>query len=469
MEQEALVSRELATRRLFADALAGRIDRRTLLVRAAALGISAPVAAALAQESVRGALASEEGKPSTTFYAWMLRLHPTITTVGEEQGVSVETAPTENFGFDRFIAEANQKDSTWDSYGGVTPFLEMIPLVQSGTIEPWDEYLSEEMLNDFAPATRKEGTFDGKFYVWPLLLDICVQASNADLVAKAGLDPTASPKTWDEFIANAKKVQESGAAPYGLIFDNRDWRSLIPVTHSISTDVYTPDGLFQYDSDPAIQALEIMKEMMPLTSADVLAPGSVDAVILADEAVFQAQQAAYYFKYQNAPLRTAAQWPDPSKLVLARLPAPEGGAGGTVFWDTGAVLFKYGKNKDKTVEFFTALSEDERIWENSVVGDPAEGIFPAGQLPILQSLWKEWETNPPDWLTANPWAQEIYDSLADASAIAPTILGIKQFDTARPEWHKYLSGETADAKTAATAAMDAVRAEFKRETGKDPQ
>jgi len=244
---------------------------------------------------------------------------------------------------------------------------------------------------------------------------------------------------------------------------------LIPVTHSISTDVYTPDGLFRYDSEPAIQAVEIMKRMMELTSADVLAPGSVDATVLADEAVFASQQAAYYFKYQNAPLRNAAQWPDPSKLGLGKLPAPEGGVGGTVFWDTGAVLFKYGKNKEKAVEFFTALSNDERIWENSVVGNVDEGIFPAGQLPILQSLWAKWEANPPEWLTANPWAQEIYDSLATASAIAPSILAIKQFDTARPEWHKYLSGETPDAKTAMTAAMDAVRAEFKKQTGKDAQ
>jgi multiple sugar transport system substrate-binding protein len=463
------VSKELATRALFADALAGRVDRRTLLARAAALGISAPVAAALAQESVRGVLASEEGKPSSTFYSWMIDLHPDIPVVGEEQGVTVETAPTENFGFDRFIAEANQKNSTWDSYGGVTPFLEMLALVETGTIEPWDEYLPAGMIDDFAPSTRAEGTFNDQFYVWPLLLDICVQAWNADLVEKAGLDPAAAPKTWDEFIDNSRKVQESGVAPYGLIFDNRDWRSLIPVTHSIDTDVYTPDGLFRYDSEPAIQAVEIMKRMMELTSADVLSPGSVDATVLADEAVFAGQQAAYYFKYQNAPLRNAAQWPDPSKLMLGKLPAPEGGVGGTVFWDTGAVLFKFGKNKEKAVEFFTALSNDERIWENSVVGNADEGIFPAGQLPILQSLWAKWDANPPEWLVANPWAQEIYDSLATASAIAPSILAIKQFDTARPEWHKYLSGETPDAKTAMTAAMDAVRAEFKKQTGKDAQ
>jgi len=463
------VSKELATRALFADALAGRIDRRTLLARAAALGVSAPVAAALSQETMRGVLASDEGKPNSTFYEWMIRLHPTIKTVGEEKGVAVEIAPTTNFGFDRFIAEANQEMSTWDSYGGGTPFLEMIALVNTGTIEPWDQYLPEGMIDDFVPATREEGTYDGKLYVWPLLLDICVQASNADLVEKAGLDPTTAPKTWDEFIENARKVQESGVAPFGLVFDNRDWRSLIPVTHSISTDVYTPDGLFRYDSESAIQALEILGRMMELTIPDVLTPGEPSAPILVDEAAFQAQQAAYFFKYQNSPLRFASQWPDPSKLMISRLPAPEGGAGGTVFWDTGAVLFKYGKNKQQTVDFFTALSTDERIWQNSVVGDPDQGVPPAGQLPVLQSLWTTWKDNPPDWISANPWTWEIHDSLADASAIPPTILAVTQFDVARPEWHKYLTGEVPDAKTAATNAMNAVRAEFKRQTGKDPQ
>ena len=87
--------------------------------------------------------------PSITGCPWD---HPMINTIGEEQGVAVEIAPTENFGFDRFIAEANEENSTWDSYGGVTPFLEMIALVNTGTIEPWDEYLPEGMIDDFAPA-----------------------------------------------------------------------------------------------------------------------------------------------------------------------------------------------------------------------------------------------------------------------------------------------------------------------------
>ena len=45
---------------------------------------------------------------------------------------------------------------------------------------------------------------------------------------------------------------------------------------------------------------------------------------------FGAQQVAYYIKYQNAPLRFAATWSDPSALRLGALPKQKGGAGGTV-------------------------------------------------------------------------------------------------------------------------------------------
>ena len=461
-------------KKLFQDALSGRIDRREVIKRGAALGLSAPVAVMLAQASVgagfQRAMAAEEGKPSTTFFKWMLDLHPTINTLGEETGVNVEEAPTTNFGNERFVAEALEEKSTWDSYGGVTPFLEMIALVDTGTIEPWDAYLPAGLLDDFVPATRAEGTYNGGFYVWPLLLDVAVQARNAAIIEKAGLDPEVSPATWDEYIASAQQVKDSGAAPYGCTFDYRDWRSLIPVTHSISTEVYSPDGLFLYNSDAALEALEILKRMVPLASADVVNTTNVDNNAgLADEASFSAEQVGYYFKYQNAPMRTAAVWQDPSKLRIGPLPKTANGVGGTVFWDTGAVLFKYGFNKQAAVDFMLALSKDVRIWKDSITGNEDEGTVPVGQLPVLQSLWTEWETTAPDYLTANPWAKQVFDGLANASAIAPNILSIKQFDTARPEWLKYLSGEESDPKAALTKAYDAVRAEYKKQTGKDAQ
>ena len=98
----------------------------------------------------------------------------------------------------------------------------------------------------------------------------------------AGLDPEATPTTWDEYLANAQKVVDSGAAPFGCTFDAHAWRSLLPITHSISRDVYDPEtGIFMWNSDPAVEALEIMKRMMPLANPDVLQPGKTDGGVKA--------------------------------------------------------------------------------------------------------------------------------------------------------------------------------------------
>jgi multiple sugar transport system substrate-binding protein len=462
------MSENTRVKQLWQDALSGRISRREVMRRGAALGLSGMTLAALSQESIRGTLAQDRD-PILNSYDWQLRLHPGIFVIGEEQGVTVEEAPSVDFSFDRFITEKNEGFSTWDAYTGVTPFLEMKPLADTETIEPWDPYLPEGVKEDMFPATVEEGTYNGSFYVWPLLLDICVQGWHAGVVEQAGLDPEAAPQTWDEYIANVQTVHESGVVPYGVIFDNRDWRSLIPITHSFDTDVYNPDGLFIYNSDAAVNALEVMKELMQYTAPDVLAASSVDAAVLVDQAVWGSEQAGYYFKYQNAPLTYSATWADPTQLRMAKLPSQPDTAGGTVFWDTGAVLLTHGQNKEAMVEFMVAFSNDDRIWENSIKGNPDEGTTPVGQLPILQSVWEEWDANPPEFLEGEDWVFAVRDSLDAARAIQPTALAISQFDVARPEWHKYLSGEESDARTALTNAYDAVRAEFERQTGQPAQ
>jgi ABC-type glycerol-3-phosphate transport system substrate-binding protein len=320
------------------------------------------------------------------------------------------------------------------------------------------------MLEDLFPPIRQEGSYKDQFYVWPWLLDVIVQGWNAELVTAAGLDPEAAPATWDEYLANAQKVIDSGAAPFGCTFDFHAWRSLIPITHSISLDVYDPEtGLFMWNSDPAVEALEIMKRMMPLANPDVLNPGSTDGGVnqTPDEQAFASRAVAYYIKYQNAHLRFASTWEDPSQIRFGALPKTEDGAGGTVFWTTGAVLLKYGEDKEQAGQYMDMLTRDQRIWEHSIKGNlPAEPAV--GQLPVYMSIWDEYEANRPDWLT--DWAFAIKDGLGAAQAITPTILSIQQFDLAAPFYTAYLRGEKTDAKAALTEAMDAVQAAYEEAT-----
>ena len=121
----------------------------------------------------------------------------------------------------------------------------------------------------------------------------------------------------------------------------------------MSTDVYTPEGLFDFTSEPAIEALKLMKQMMALSHPDILLEGATDGGVngTPDEVAFAAQRVGYYTKYFNAPLRMAANWPDPTKLQMAGLPKFSNGEGGTIFWTTGACLFKHGQNKEKAAEY----------------------------------------------------------------------------------------------------------------------
>jgi ABC-type glycerol-3-phosphate transport system substrate-binding protein len=439
------------------------ISRAELLRRGAALGIAAPSLAALLA-ACGGGDGDEEagGRPLTpTFYQWIVNLHPAIEDgvnpdFAEETPLASKIAPVQGFGIDRFVAEARDRSSTWDVYVGMTPFVEMAALIDADVIEPWDPYMPQEVRDDIIPSILEEAKFEDKIYNWPFLLDIIVQGWHAGIVEKAGIDPDTAPKTWDEYLANATKCKESGAAPFGCTFDAHGWRSLAPITHSISTDVYRPDGLFDFTSDPAVQALQLMKQMKDLANPNVLNPGTTDGGVndTPDEGAFAAQQVAYYVKYQNAHTRMAGTWDDPTQLRLAALPS--GGGGATVFWNTGAALFKHGRKKEQAAEYMQALTKDERIWENSI-GSEREA---AGQLPVYQSLWEKWQADRPEWM--KDWAFLVFEQLPQSKAITTHKFGLSQFQIGQPQWEKYLKGAESDPRTALQATQDAVLAEVKK-------
>jgi hypothetical protein len=419
---------------------------------APAAASAAPVAAPAQKESSR---------PLTpTFYQWIVDLHPSLPQVNDafkaqaQGGLNFQIAPVQGFGIDRFVAEAKDKSSTWDVYVGMTPFVEMSSLIAADVIEPWDNYIPKDVVDDLIPSIRAECTVDGKLYSWPFLLDIITMGWNNGQSTQAGV--TSMPTTWDELLAASQQVISSKAAPYGVVFDAHGWRSLAPITHSISTSAYTSDGFFDFNSDPALQALDVMKKMKALSAPNILNTGTTDAGVndTPDENAFAAQQATYFIKYQNAPLRFAATWPDPSQLQLGPLPKSQGGEGATVFWTTGACLFKYGQNKDQAAAYMKSLTYNQGIWKDSIAGTPTGH---PGQLPSYQSLYASWNTSKPEWM--QDWVPLVLEQLKVAKAIPNQKFGLSQFNIGQPFWEKYLKGEESDPKVAMKAAFDAVQAE----------
>jgi multiple sugar transport system substrate-binding protein len=452
-EQERLF-REASRREL----AAGRIDRREFLTRSLAAGLGAAGVGVAAKSVVQPAFAAD--RPLTpTFYQWIQDLHPAIPEVNKRfPGINYQIAPVEGFGIERFVAEAKNGESTWDVYVGQTPFVEMSQFIKAGVIEPWDNYIPKDVIDDIIPSIRAENTIDGKLYGWPFLLDVIGSSWHSGLTSKAGV-ADAAPATWDEFLASAQKIVDSKAAPWGATFDSHGWRSLAPITHSMSTKVYTPEGLFDFTSEPAIEALKLMKQIMAYSNPDILLEGASDAGVngTPDEVAFAAQRVGLYFKYFNAPLRMAASWDDPKLLHLGPLPKFANGEGSTVFWTTGCALFKYGKNKEKAAEYIKALTYDPQIWKDSIVGTP--GVHP-GQLPPYKSIYTGWDANKPDWMPA--FVGLVRNQLDRAKAINNNLFGLQQFVIGKPIWEAYLKGQEPDPKVAMTKVMEAVQAEMKK-------
>jgi hypothetical protein len=196
--------------------------------------------------------------------------------------------------------------------------------------------------------------------------------------------------------------------------------------------------------------------MMPLTAPNILEEGATDGGVngTPDEVAFAARKAGLYCKYFNAPLRMAANWPDPSKLKMSGLPKFANGEGSTVFWTTGSCLFKHGKNKEKVVEYIKSLTYDKQIWQDSIAGTPTAH---PGQLPPYASIYADWEANKPDWMP--DFVGLVRGQLDRAKAITNHIFSLTQFQIGKPYWDKFLTGEVTDPMEAMKAAADAVNAE----------
>ncbi len=438
--------------------LRGQIDRREFLSRSMVAGLGMAGVGVAAKYGVGNALAQD--RPLTpTFYDWIGNLHPGIPEVNARfPGINYQIAPVQGFGIERFVAESKKNESTWDVYVGQTPFVEMTSLVEAGVIEPWDNYIPAEVLDDLIPSIREECSIDGKLYSWPFFLDVIGTGWHSGITTEAGL-PDAAPATWEEYLASAKTVVDSGAAPFGATFDAHGWRSIAPFAHSRSSDVYTSEGLFDFTSEASVEALMLMKKIMALSHPDILLAGGSDAGVngTPDEVAFAAQRVGYYNKYFNAPLRMAQFWDDPKQLHLGPLPKFAGGEGSTVFWTTGTALFKNGQNKEKAAEYIQSLTYDKQIWKDSIAG--TETGQP-GQLPPYKSIYADWEANKPDWML--DFVGLVRGQLDQAKAITNHLFGLSQFQIGQPVWETYLKGEESDPRVALQNVVDAVRAEIDR-------
>ncbi|HET7342605.1 MAG TPA: extracellular solute-binding protein, partial [Methylomirabilota bacterium] len=84
---------------------------------------------------------------------------------------------------------------------------------RDGLLYPADDVLSPSTRDDFLEAFARGGVWQGKLYGFPILASARAFFYNRTLFEKAGI--TAPPRTWDELLADARKVQALGGGVIG--------------------------------------------------------------------------------------------------------------------------------------------------------------------------------------------------------------------------------------------------------------
>lgn len=259
-------------------------------------------------------------KPSTgsnavqtiTAWHWMSDREDAFLELGKkyeaQTGIKVKFdlyAPSESYS--QKIKASAQTNTLPDIFGVLGESRDLASFIKSGFVadlsgslegdKTWRDSLFEKAVevNQFK-ADNSYGVSPG-IYGIPLDMTTIQFVYNKDLFAKAGLDPEAPPKTWQEFMAASRALEAAGIPPlvggFGEIWMldalSSNWAMNIMGEEKFF-DTYR--GKVKYTDPDWIQVLSLFKEM---TDEGAIVPGAVTMVNKTAEQTFANGRAAMAF------------------------------------------------------------------------------------------------------------------------------------------------------------------------------
>ncbi|WP_213815977.1 ABC transporter substrate-binding protein [Glaciihabitans sp. dw_435] len=246
-----------------------------------------------------------------------------------------------------------------------------------------DEVLDAATKADIIPAFVKSGTYDGKFYGMPDLSSARALFYNTDLFTKAGI--TAAPATWDEFTADAKKVQAlgNGAVGYAQPLGPEEAQAEFAIWLFNNGGDFKADGKWTLNSPENIKTLEYMKSLSVTEKVTQNNPGHTNRT---DGAFSLFEQGKAGMVVGFSPLQSALDTDFTSvKYAIAPMPSGDGAAAQTYGVTDYLMSFKKPGNQDAVKEFYKMYYAPDEI--NTWI--KAEGF-----LPVTTSGLAEFSSDP---------------------------------------------------------------------------
>ena len=210
----------------------------------------------------------------------------------------------------------------------------IVAVMNAGTIRPLDDLVAKYG-QSLSPNQLIK--LNGKIYVIAMQVNDQTLMYRSDILSKLGI---AVPKTYDEVLAAAQKIKDSGEMPYPL---GATWKTgwnlgedFVNLYFGYGGSLFGADGQPEITGEAGVRTLELMKKLMAFANPNVLTNDST-----AVQQQFQQGQVALanFWASRGGAMDDAKESKVVGKVASAPAPAvvPGSKPATTVWWDGAAI------------------------------------------------------------------------------------------------------------------------------------
>lgn len=261
----------------------------------------------------------------------------------------------------------------------------------------------EEYTKDLVPGPMAAAKFDGKNYGVSGMTGIFALMYNKDVMKKAGLDPNAPPKTWNEWLEMSRKITEAGKGEYyGSVVQTTGLGGtfrIAPFMRQLGGDLTAPDWQqVTFDTPENAKALAFLKELSktaPSGSTALNDEGALYNMVHHGKAAFGVA----------GPWHISWSATENCDCGFVPLPVPDGGKRANVIvGNTIWFVLKQSKNQEAGMEYLRIIASQGyqekyalasgRMPSNKLAGSNAELIKAIPQLAVYAEIVENEEAGP---------------------------------------------------------------------------
>jgi ABC-type glycerol-3-phosphate transport system substrate-binding protein len=328
-------------------------------------------------------------------------LHP-------EAQIKVEASP--GGWMTKVIGQIRSNKLQWSAAGVMSTYHDLAAWVQLDMIQPLDAYITAStepgattFLSDMLPTIKDDETYEGKMYGIPFSIENIAYEWNSEWFGKAGINQ--APKTWQELVDSSTTVKQylssqGNTDTYALGFDlghlNRNLGALF---FSISDEPYTPEGLYDWESDEMRQSLQLMRQ---LSRAGLTPPNCGEGVEMYDLWTRGRIASLYSCSSRGVWAQKTLGF---DKVSTSPLPTFDGEPhSGTVFWGNSVSILNQAPMPQAAIDFLIfATGPQNADWQKAIIE--------AGTSPAFDSVYTNMIEGDPA-LEKYRWMSDVRDQVA---------------------------------------------------------